>query len=88
MHQYTAYTLNHEVHNAHAYKFTPCDFGNKNGCDHNITSPTDAESRSKTGTSDSDGLVSKSRGMKSAVWMGLRQTRKEDGPGCRDLLVE
>ena len=45
------------------------------------TSPAGDESRSETGTRDSNGLISKSRGMKSAVWiyLGSRQMRKEDG---------
>ena len=34
-----------------------------------IASPVDAESRSETGTNDSNGLISKSRGTKSAVWI-------------------
>ena len=53
-----------------------------------IASPAGAELRSETG-SDSDGLVSKSRGAKLVVWVyfWFEADRKTEGPVCCDLSV-
>ena len=53
-----------------------------------IAKPAGAELRSKTGTSDSDGLVSKSRGTNSAVGIYFGFEADEEGrPKIQDAVI-
>ena len=56
------------------------NFGNKDAAG--------AKSRNKTGTSDSDGLISKLTGMKSAVWIYFGfEADKERRPKVQDAMI-
>ena len=59
--------------------FTPREFGDKMAVSASPTSRSESGT-SDSATSDSDGLVSKSRGTKSAVWIyfGFEADEEED----------